>query len=74
MRTVTKNGKYCVSTVQITKNWYETAVFPIHLVSTGTFSNAYEIEWADEMDRINYSGWINHFKIHSLLVDYWSLK
>lgn len=74
MKSLTRNRKYCVSTVKISKNLYETAVFRIKWINTEGIGNFFEIDYAEEMDRINYNNWFEQFKYHSLMKSYWSLK
>ena len=74
MKTLTRNRKYCVSTVQIAKNLYETSVFRIKWIDAESIMSFYEVDYAEEMDRINYHNWLEQFKYHRLMRDYWSLK
>lgn len=74
MKVLTRNGKYCVSTVKIAKGLYETSVFRIRWINTESIMNFYEVDYAEEMDRVNYSSWFEQFKYHRLMRDYWSLK
>jgi hypothetical protein len=74
MKSLTRNRKYCVSTVKISKNLYETSVFRIKWLNTESIGNFYEVDYAEEMDRINYNNWFEQFKYHNLMKEYWSLK
>lgn len=74
MKTLTRNGKYCVSTVKITTNLYETSVFRVQRLNTKSIVNFYEVDYAEEMDRVNYNSWFEQFKYHRLMREYWSLK
>lgn len=74
MKTLTRNRKYCVSTVRIAKNLYETSVFRIKRIDPNGIMEFYEVDYAEEMDRVNYSSWFEQFKYHRLMRDYWSLK
>ena len=74
MKTLTRNRKYCISTVKIAKNLYETSVFRIKWIEAEGIMSFYEVDYAEEMDRINYHSWFEQFKYHRLMRDYWSLK
>ena len=75
--TVVGNQKYVVSTVKITDNLYETAVFKIDVTRYYTLllPDTYEIEYDKEMARFNYTG--NRFDAwlyHKRVCKYWDLE
>lgn len=75
--TVVGKQKYVVSTVKITDNLYETAVFKIDVTRYYTLllPDTYEIDYDKEMARFNYIG--NRFDAwlyHKRVCKYWDLE
>lgn len=75
--TVVGKQKYVVSTVKITDNLYETAVFKIDVTRYYTLllPDTYEIDYDKEMARFNYTG--NRFDAwlyHKRVCKYWDLE
>ena len=75
--TVVGKQKYVVSTVKITDNLYETAVFKIDVTRYYTLllPDTYEIDYDKEIARFNYTG--NRFDAwlyHKRVCKYWDLE
>ena len=73
MQTITKNKKYIVSTVKISKGLYETMVFPITDIKFAWIFPIWEHSW-EEVDKINFYHWYEQNYYHQLMVNYWSTK
>jgi hypothetical protein len=73
--TVVGNRKYVVSTVKITGNLYETAVFEIDVQHfyCAFMPDIYEIDYSKEVARFNYCGRFNAWLYHKKVCKYWDL-
>lgn len=73
--TVVGNKKYVVSTVKITGNLYETAVFEIDVQHyyCAFMPDTYEIDYDREVARFNYFGRFNAWLYHKRVCKYWDL-
>ena len=76
-QTLVCKKKYEVSTVKITGNLYETAVFPVTKYKQSLYllmPNIYEVDYGKDLFKIKCTGWWNSRRIHKIVCKYWDLK
>ena len=76
-QTLVCKKKYEVSTVKITGNLYETAVFPVAKYKKSVYlciPDIYEVDYGKNLFKIQHTGWWNARRIHKIVCKYWDLK
>lgn len=76
-QTLVCKRKYEVSTVKITGNLYETAVFPVSKYKPSPsllLPNIYEVDYGKDLFKIQHTGWWNARRIHRIVCKYWDLR
>lgn len=76
-QTLVYKKKYEVSTVKITGNLYETAVFPVSKYKRSLYlamPDIYEVDYGKDLFKIQHTGWWNARRIHKIVCKYWDLQ
>ena len=76
-QTLVCKKKYEVSTVKITGNLYETAVFPVSKYKHSLYllmPDVYEVDYGKDLFKIQHTGWWNARRIHKIVCKYWDLQ
>lgn len=76
-QTLVCKRKYEVSTVKITGNLYETAVFPVSKYKRSLYlamPDVYEVDYGKDLFKIQHTGWWNARRVHKIVCKYWDLK